>query len=305
MANNFTKSDTLSQNKLAASIPRFLVTRMGVIQDIPTDWTLDEIVDAIKFPSSFGFRIIMKARRLSRRHKATDPICPEHKRQKSIKMLMAEENLGYLEASKRFPPDLKRLPFHSKDNFYLTLKIKDKLRECHDANLQVVLAWIPSHSGITGNEVVDQCAKAAIHQSFASDQKCFTRDIRSSIRCLLFEKWNKLWQLSRRAKGQHYGNIQPNIPPKPWFFKHKGYSKVVTSNIIRLRLGHICSPVRLAKSRIRDSSICECGLDEGWMDTLPNTVYTSPTIFIILAVCYPTSTLAESSSPDGAIIHKN
>ncbi|XP_063365361.1 uncharacterized protein LOC134653585 [Cydia amplana] len=201
--------------------------------------------------------------------------------------------------------DLKRLPFHSKDNFFLTLKIKDKLRECHDANLQVVLAWIPSHSGITGNEVVDQCAKAAIHQSFASDQKCFTRDIRSSIRCLLFEKWNKLWQLSRRAKGQHYGNLQPNIPPKPWFFKHKGYSNVVTSNIIRLRLGHICSPVRLAKSRIRDSSICECGLDEGWMDTLPNTVYTSPTIFIVLAVCYPTSTLAESSSPDGAIIHKN
>lgn len=31
----------------------------------------------------------------------------------------------------------------------------------------------------------------------------------------------------------------------------------------RLRLGHTCSPVHLAKIRVRDHSLCECGLDEG------------------------------------------
>lgn len=36
-------------------------------------------------------------------HPATDPHCPEHARQKSIKLVMSQESVSYLEASARFP----------------------------------------------------------------------------------------------------------------------------------------------------------------------------------------------------------
>jgi hypothetical protein len=162
--------------------------------------------------------------------------------------------------------DLIGFPFHSRNNFYLTLKIKDKLRECQNSNIQVILAWIPSHCGITGNEVVDQCAKNAIQQGIESSTNCHPRDLRSEVKRLLHHKWNKLWQISRQTKGKHYGSLQPNIPIKPWFFKNKEFTKLNTSTIIRLRLGHICSPVFLAKLRIRDGSVCECGLAEGTIE---------------------------------------
>jgi hypothetical protein len=196
VANDFCQSDLLNRNKLVADIPKYLLSRTGVVQDIPTDWTLEEVVEGIEYPVGFSHVQIIKARRMSRKirregqppewvpsktvvltfhsqilpekiylfnmampvkvyelptiqcrscckfghisakcrskpccyscaqphtgdtcqvsddkiscvlctgpHKATDPKCPEHSRQKSIKIVMADENIGYLEASQRF-----------------------------------------------------------------------------------------------------------------------------------------------------------------------------------------------------------
>lgn len=78
--------------------------------------------------------------------------------------------------------------------------------------------------------------------------------------------WDKYWKNSLISKGKFYGQLQYCIPSKPWFFKFKKANKIATSTICRLRLGHSCTPVFLAKIRIRDHSICECGLDEGTAD---------------------------------------
>lgn len=75
--------------------------------------------------------------------------------------------------------------------------------------------------------------------------------------------WSRMWVASKRLKGRHYGDIQPEIPTRPWFFKFRKANKTTTSTICRLRLGHACTPVHLNKIRIRDHSLCECGLDEG------------------------------------------
>lgn len=194
-ANNFVSNPILSDYKYMASIPRFHVTRMGVVRDIPTDWTLEELVNGLETPHNCGD--VIRARRLNFKnkkedivtwspsstvvltfsgqvlpekvfcynaslpvsfyhlptiqcrnclrfghissqcrsnsrcyrcaqphpgdsckvpdsqvtcilcsggsHKATDDKCPEHSRQKSIKMVMSQENLSYREASVRFP----------------------------------------------------------------------------------------------------------------------------------------------------------------------------------------------------------
>lgn len=195
-ANDFVSNPLLSQNKLSAIIPRYQVSRLGVIRDIPTDCSLEELMLGLKSPENCGQ--VVKARRLNMKrkkddgsvtwvpsntvvltftgqilpekvfcyktsfpvslyqlptiqcrkccrfghiqaqcrskprcfkcaqqhtgdtcgisenqiscflcrggnHSATDPRCPEHYRQKSIKLVMSEENLSYTEAALRFP----------------------------------------------------------------------------------------------------------------------------------------------------------------------------------------------------------
>ncbi|XP_013166191.1 PREDICTED: uncharacterized protein LOC106116750 isoform X2 [Papilio xuthus] len=194
-ANSLLQNPILANCNLVGHIPRFHVFRLGIVRNIPTEWTLEELLSGISTPSNCGE--VIKARRLNfksrredsttwvpsntvvltftgqclpekifcfnvslpvsvyhlptiqcrnccrfghiakqcrskprcfrcaqphsgdscnisdsisscflchgGRHVATDPKCPEHSRQKSIKILMSEENLSYMEASKRFP----------------------------------------------------------------------------------------------------------------------------------------------------------------------------------------------------------
>ncbi|XP_059060956.1 uncharacterized protein LOC131853894 [Achroia grisella] len=195
-ANNFVDNPILSNNKYSAMIPKFQISRMGVIRNIPTDWSLEELVFNLISPDYAGQ--IIRARRLntksrkpdntvswipsttvvitfegqvlpekvycfntslpvfpynlptiqcrnccrfghirtqcrsqprcyqcgsqhsgdncdqkdespfcilcdSTNHQATNSTCPEHVRQKNIKIIMVEENISHMEASARFP----------------------------------------------------------------------------------------------------------------------------------------------------------------------------------------------------------
>jgi ribonuclease HI len=164
--------------------------------------------------------------------------------------------------------DLVKRPFHAKENFPVTLQIKEQLHKCHIDNIDVVLAWIPGHSGIKGNETVDLYAKEATTLGSNVYDRCFARDLKALALPHMRDAWNTRWQSSRLNVGKNYGNIQPNLPSRSWFFTHKSIPKNITSAIIRLRLGHICTPVFLAKIRVRDHSLCECGLAEGTLEHL-------------------------------------
>jgi hypothetical protein len=192
-ANSFLVNPVLAEHKLNATIPRFQVSRMGVVTHIPLDWSLEEFATGIECPARSG--PVIKARRLNKKrevdgkrvweptatvvltflgqtlpekiycfsmsipvasyrlpiiqchkccryghikdqcrsnarcsrcaqnhevleckvpdtevsclfcsgpHVATDFNCPEFSRQKGIKSVMSEENIGYIEAARRF-----------------------------------------------------------------------------------------------------------------------------------------------------------------------------------------------------------
>lgn len=158
---------------------------------------------------------------------------------------------------------LQQNPFKSKINSSIIIRIKELLFDSSTDNINVVLTWIPSHTGIIGNELVDAMAKDAI---LSGDRKNFNiqpYDLLEITKTRLTNSWNSQWNRSSRTKGAYFSAIQPCIPSKPWFFKVKTLSKKTTSIICRLRIGHNCLPVHLAKLRIKDSSLCECGLEDG------------------------------------------
>ncbi|XP_028172327.1 uncharacterized protein LOC114361480 [Ostrinia furnacalis] len=154
-------------------------------------------------------------------------------------------------------------PFKSKTKFPIIFKIREALFKCKLEGLNIVLTWIPSHRGIPGNETVDSCAKLATSSGSLDHYRLFAHDASALPRNHLYSSWNTHWENSKRMVGKYYADIQKDIPSKPWFFRHKNLPKRTVSIICRLRLGHACTPVHLAKIHIRDSSICECGLDEG------------------------------------------
>lgn len=158
-------------------------------------------------------------------------------------------------------------PFSSKIHNPLVFMIKDKINQCNLRGYEIVLAWIPSHSGIPGNEVADRIAKEAVSCGDKSPFKNCCYDLLSLPIKYLSKSWNSRWRVSSRSKGSKFAAIQPDVGQKVWFSKIF-LSKKATSSIIRMRLGHCHSLVHLARLRIRDSSLCECGLDEGSLNHL-------------------------------------
>lgn len=157
-------------------------------------------------------------------------------------------------------------PFRTKTRFPIIFKIREHLFDCHRLGVEIVLIWIPGHAGIVGNESADSCAKNAAQTGSLDHPETYSHDICTILRPIMYEAWTKKWVVSKTLKGKFYGDIQPTIPNKPWFSKFQLADKVTTSTICRLRLNHVCTPVFLAKLRIRDNSICECGLGEGDAD---------------------------------------
>ncbi|KAG7312855.1 hypothetical protein JYU34_001236 [Plutella xylostella] len=159
-------------------------------------------------------------------------------------------------------------PFKSKSKFPIILQIRQTLFRCKTQGIEVAIAWIPGHSGIIGNECADSFAKDAISLGLDTHYQNFAHDLASLAGPRLDNSWKESWDASRNIKGKYYSLIQPHIPKRPWFFRARLLDKPSTSTICRLRLGHACTPVHLARIRVRDSSVCDCGTSEGSVDHL-------------------------------------
>lgn len=64
-ANDFIDNPILPLHKYTPSIPNYNITRMGLIKGIPTDFSMDELVESLIIPEHCG--VVLKARRLNRK----------------------------------------------------------------------------------------------------------------------------------------------------------------------------------------------------------------------------------------------
>ncbi|CAK1580392.1 unnamed protein product [Parnassius mnemosyne] len=153
-------------------------------------------------------------------------------------------------------------PFYDISRNPLIFEIKKLLFLYQFQNINISLVWIPSHIGISGNEYADKLAKQAIvcGDTFLFKNYCY--DLIRNTKLLYRNRWSNHWDKTKTTKGCQYAKIQPSIPSKPWFYKLT-LNKKHTSMLCRMRLGHCCNSVHLARLHIKNTSICECGLDIG------------------------------------------
>lgn len=162
---------------------------------------------------------------------------------------------------------LIKFPFRSKKNYPLTIDCRVKLFQCSSRGYLVNFAWIPSHCGITGNEHADNLANEAVESGDVFPFNNFCHDLFALPKIHLNENWAKEWDYTSTVKGRYYRFIQKNIPIKPWYFKIK-LSKRATSVLIRMRLGHTCTPAHLARMKIINDAFCSCGDEFGDLNHL-------------------------------------
>ena len=64
-ANNFMLSPLLTSHKYKAFVPTFSITHMGLVRDVPIEWSMQAFTESLELPSGCG--PILKARRLNRK----------------------------------------------------------------------------------------------------------------------------------------------------------------------------------------------------------------------------------------------
>lgn len=145
---------------------------------------------------------------------------------------------------------------HFKAN-YLVFRIKKLLCKYSQKGITVSFMWVPSHKGITGNEIADRTANEGINPLDVSSLYIPFTDCYPSLKADIKRLWHSFWKKDQEVKGKWFGNIQDDLPAKPWYDDLKEASRDFITTINRLRLGHSTTPAHLCRLKIFESSACE------------------------------------------------
>ena len=103
--------------------------------------------------------------------------------------------------------------------------------DCCSVNKIVVLAWVPSHVGIKGNEKADELAKQALNFNVL-DLKVPYTDLKVNVNSVFKQKWQAQWNACPDNK---LFQINPTVGD---FYVWTGLSRREEIVITRARIGH-------------------------------------------------------------------
>ena len=140
-----------------------------------------------------------------------------------------------------------------------TEPILSNLLKCKQKNIEIKLQWIPSHSGIPGNETVDTIAKEAHNLENGTNNPIAVSDESTLCRNAVFKKW--LMDREPMLKCTNLGKYREDNLAIPLDTGVK--SRKINVAIRRLRIGHCRLNYHLKKIRIIESASCEyCNMEE-------------------------------------------
>ena len=117
----------------------------------------------------------------------------------------------------------------------LVQKAQEWLYILHSRHKSVRFCWVPSHVGITGNEVADTEAKSACTSNDIDLPELPHFDFYKSIKFYIKQKWQNRWSDPLLANNRKYKNIRPNIAFWPSVYQANRRTEIV---LCRLRIGH-------------------------------------------------------------------
>jgi hypothetical protein len=106
---------------------------------------------------------------------------------------------------------------------------------------------IPSHVGISGNEVTDGFARQAVESSTVHGQMTVANDHRILARQGMVKQWQHVWRTGDTGQFPH--SIRPVVSVKPWFDGQEEERRFVTT-ISRVMSGHCSIRAHLERYRI-------------------------------------------------------
>lgn len=141
---------------------------------------------------------------------------------------------------------------------YIIYIIRHKLLDLKRLGYIVTLIWIPSHSGILGNETADRLAKNATTSGTIINDLTPHTDFYSIARTAYHDNSTSFLKNQSRHKGKQFFLHFTELQPKPWFYYIEADREaIVTCN--RIRSNHYSLNASLFRCNIVHDSSCHCG----------------------------------------------
>ena len=150
---------------------------------------------------------------------------------------------------------IKENEFNSRPNLFLEFRhIANKLK-----NNNILIAWIPSHIGLAGNEVADSLAKQSLElPEINSTNYLELNEIYALIKDYLINKGQ--YEYDREPKGKFYKLIQPLVSTD---IKYMDTPRKQEVQMTRLRMGRVLCNAWLKIIGKSETDLCtECQVEE-------------------------------------------
>jgi hypothetical protein len=151
-------------------------------------------------------------------------------------------------------------PLHSQLSS-LVLRIKSLIFNFNSLNYTIHFIWILGHTGIHGNEFVDNIAESTSNIILPSFTLLPHSDLTPFIKRYTFNLWSSYWNNLPGNFASIYKDITSNILNNIWFSKLDLHRSHITQ-FNRLRIGHSLLPSHSFKLDLNDSPFCTLHLDE-------------------------------------------
>ena len=126
---------------------------------------------------------------------------------------------------------------------------------------EITLQWIPSHTGIRGNEVADAAAKMALSEVNITPLPLPLSTAKRLLPRICRSTWDST--LSNALRITSMGQYRSDSSPQPWVRQR---SRVLDVALTRLRLGHIRLNAHLHRLRLSPDPNCP------WCRSVPDTI---------------------------------